>query len=111
MAHIRREEGLVGYFKGNGTNVIRIVPYMAVQFAAYEEFKKVRDDHCFIKHIMVHLIQLFGIPDDPRKQRPFKRLLAGALAGIASVTATYPLDLVRTRLSAQLESGQDRKYQ
>lgn len=27
--------------KGNGTNIIRIIPYTAVQFAAYEEFKKV----------------------------------------------------------------------
>ena len=39
---IRREEGVRGYFKGNGTNVMRIVPYLAVQFAAYEEYKKVR---------------------------------------------------------------------
>ena len=38
---IGREEGVLGYFKGNGTNVMRIVPYVAVQFAAYEEFKKV----------------------------------------------------------------------
>ena len=38
---IGREEGMKGYFKGNGTNVIRIVPYVAVQFAAYEEYKKV----------------------------------------------------------------------
>lgn len=39
---IGREEGFWGYFKGNGTNVMRIVPYVAVQFAAYEEYKKVR---------------------------------------------------------------------
>ncbi len=41
LAKIGREEGLRGYFKGNGTNVVRIFPYAAVQFAAYEEFKKV----------------------------------------------------------------------
>ena len=29
------------FFKGNGTNIVRIIPYTAVQFAAYEEFKKV----------------------------------------------------------------------
>ncbi len=41
LVKIGKEEGLRGYFKGNGTNVLRIVPYVAVQFAAYEEFKKV----------------------------------------------------------------------
>ena len=41
LVKIGKEEGFRGYFKGNGTNVARIVPYVAVQFAAYEEFKKV----------------------------------------------------------------------
>jgi len=31
------------------------------------------------------------------------------MAGVTSVTATYPLDLVRTRLSAQGE-GEEKKY-
>lgn len=33
-----------------------------------------------------------------------RRLLAGALAGVTSVIATYPLDIVRTRLSVQSAS-------
>jgi solute carrier family 25 phosphate transporter 23/24/25/41 len=33
-----------------------------------------------------------------------RRLCAGALAGITSVVATYPLDIVRTRLSVQSAS-------
>jgi hypothetical protein len=40
---ITREEGVLGYFKGNGTNIIRIVPYSAIQFASYERYKKVGD--------------------------------------------------------------------
>ena len=44
LVRIGREEGVRGYFKGNGTNVVRIIPYVAVQFAAYEEFKKVRKE-------------------------------------------------------------------
>ena len=59
--------------------------------------------------LILSLRQLLGIPDDPRQQNPLKRLIAGGLAGITSVTATYPLDLVRTRLSAQGE-GENRKY-
>lgn len=42
LVSIGQMEGVRGYFKGNGTNVVRIIPYVAVQFAAYEEFKKVQ---------------------------------------------------------------------
>jgi len=87
---IRKEEGLIGYFKGNGTNVIRIFPYSAVQFAAYEWFAK------------------WLLPPGQADLTPMLRLTAGGLAGLTSVIATYPLDLVRTRLSVQTE--QDLKY-
>ena len=35
---------------------------------------------------------------------PIRRLVCGAFAGITSVTITYPLDIVRTRLSIQSAS-------
>jgi solute carrier family 25 phosphate transporter 23/24/25/41 len=44
------EEGFLGFMRGNGTNVIRIVPYSAVQFASYEQFKKVRVVFPFFCH-------------------------------------------------------------
>jgi len=37
----------------------------------------------------------------------WRRLTCGALAGITSVTLTYPLDIVRTRLSIQSASFQE----
>ncbi|KAJ1899659.1 hypothetical protein LPJ66_001966, partial [Kickxella alabastrina] len=83
LAKIWREEGMAGYMRGNGTNVVRIVPYSAVQFATYEQLKQM-----LIEDGKTEL-------DTPR------RLLAGAGAGIASVAATYPLDIVRTRISVQ----------
>jgi solute carrier family 25 phosphate transporter 23/24/25/41 len=36
-----REEGWRGFLAGNGTNCIRIVPYSAVQFGAYNLYKPV----------------------------------------------------------------------
>jgi solute carrier family 25 phosphate transporter 23/24/25/41 len=81
LVKIWREEGILGYMRGNGTNVVRIVPYSAVQFASYEQFKRL-----LMEKGKTEL-------DTPR------RLTAGALAGITSVAFTYPLDIVRTRLS------------
>ncbi|KAF9108069.1 hypothetical protein BGX27_008497 [Mortierella sp. AM989] len=77
------EEGVVGFMRGNGTNVIRIIPYSATQFASYEQFKK-----------------LLMEPGKNDLDTP-RRLTAGALAGLTSVACTYPLDIVRTRLSIQ----------
>jgi hypothetical protein len=61
-------------------------PYSAVQFAAYEQFK------------------VYFIKPGESDLTASTRLLAGALAGITSVTVTYPLDLVRTRLAVQTDS-------
>ncbi len=83
LTRIYNEEGFKGFMRGNGTNVIRMIPYSASQFAAYEQFKSI-----LLKQGKTEL-------DTP------SRLLAGALAGTVSVACTYPLDLVRTRLSIQ----------
>ena len=37
-------------------------------------------------------------------KNPFRRLICGAFAGMTSVTVTYPMDIVRTRLSIQSAS-------
>jgi solute carrier family 25 phosphate transporter 23/24/25/41 len=76
-------EGWRGAFRGNGTNVVRIVPYSAIQFAAYEQYKRMLME-----------------PGKTQLDSP-RRLLAGAMAGVTSVTFTYPLDIIRTRLSVQ----------
>jgi len=36
-----KEEGWRGFMRGNGTNCIRIVPYSAVQFSAFNFYQKV----------------------------------------------------------------------
>ena len=76
-----QEEGFAGFMRGNGINCLRIAPYSAVQFTTYELCKTwLRDAND-------------GELDVVRK------LTAGAVAGIASVVSTYPLDLVRSRIS------------
>lgn len=84
LREIYRAEGIKGYFKGNGTNVLRIAPYSAVQFASYEKYKA-----WVLLYTGNESLDTVG------------RLFAGACAGITSASTTYPLDMVRTRLSLQ----------
>lgn len=106
-----RDEGWKGFMRGNGANCIRIIPYSAVQFSSYNFYKKVSwtcqssQRRCgqlsgSRNHANAYAQQFVGIqPGAPTA--PWKNLLCGGLAGITSVTFTYPLDLVRTRLSVQ----------
>ncbi|GIJ88424.1 hypothetical protein Asppvi_007348 [Aspergillus pseudoviridinutans] len=86
LVKIGKEEGWRGFMRGNGTNCIRIIPYSAVQFGSYNFYKK------------------FAEPFPDAELSPIRRLLCGGAAGITSVTITYPLDIVRTRLSIQSAS-------
>jgi solute carrier family 25 phosphate transporter 23/24/25/41 len=86
-----RNEGLFSWWKGNGTNVIRIAPSSAIQFFAFDSFKRM----------------LFTSEDE--KSVP-KTLLAGAMAGCTASFLCYPLDLVRSFLSVQTDGHAERKY-
>ncbi|KAL1866922.1 hypothetical protein Plec18167_008854 [Paecilomyces lecythidis] len=86
LVKMGREEGWRGFMRGNGTNCIRIIPYSAVQFGSYNFYKK------------------FAEPSPGAELTPIRRLVCGGIAGITSVTVTYPLDIVRTRLSIQSAS-------
>ncbi|CRK48957.1 putative mitochondrial carrier like protein [Verticillium longisporum] len=81
------EEGWRGFMRGNGTNCIRIVPYSAVQFGSYNFYKR----NIFEASPGAELSSV-------------TRLICGGAAGITSVFFTYPLDIVRTRLSIQSAS-------
>ncbi|KAF4461730.1 mitochondrial carrier [Fusarium albosuccineum] len=82
-----KEEGWRGFMRGNGTNCIRIVPYSAVQFSSYNFYKR-------------NIFENYPGAD----LSPLSRLICGGIAGITSVFFTYPLDIVRTRLSIQSAS-------
>ncbi|KAI5663499.1 hypothetical protein M9H77_22822 [Catharanthus roseus] len=79
---IGKEEGIKGYWKGNLPQVIRIIPYSAVQLFAYEAYKK-----------------LFRGKDG--ELSVIGRLAAGACAGMTSTFVTYPLDVLRLRLAVE----------
>ncbi|KAK3434949.1 hypothetical protein EUGRSUZ_D02348 [Eucalyptus grandis] len=93
LKYIWRTEGFRGLFKGNGTNCARIVPNSAVKFFSYEQASK---------GILLLYQQQTG--NDAQLTPPL-RLGAGACAGIIAMSATYPMDLVRGRLTVQTENS------
>ncbi|WOL16543.1 putative envelope ADP,ATP carrier protein, chloroplastic isoform X1 [Canna indica] len=82
MALIGKEDGISGYWKGNLPQVIRIIPYSAVQLFSYEVYKN------------------FFRKDDGELPVLW-RLVAGACAGMTSTLVTYPLDVLRLRLAVE----------
>ncbi|KAF2297928.1 hypothetical protein GH714_005539 [Hevea brasiliensis] len=94
LKYIWKTEGFRGMFKGNGTNCARIIPNSAVKFFSYEEASK---------GILFIYRQQTG--NDDAQLTPLLRLGAGACAGIIAMSATYPMDMVRGRLTVQTEKS------
>ncbi|KAI4244354.1 MAG: hypothetical protein LQ352_006845, partial [Teloschistes flavicans] len=80
MRDINRQDGIRGLFRGHSATLLRIFPYAASKFVAYEQYRAV-------------------IIPSKEYETPFRRLLSGSLAGVTSVFLTYPLEVVRVRLA------------
>ncbi|KAI8256837.1 Mitochondrial thiamine pyrophosphate carrier 1 [Colletotrichum sp. SAR11_239] len=90
MKLIIANEGVTGLWKGNVPAELMYVCYSAVQFTTYRT-----------------TAQLLQSISDNRLPNAAQSFIAGATAGAAATTATYPLDLLRTRFAAQ---GNERVY-
>jgi len=80
MKNIYKEDGTRGLFRGHSATILRIFPYAAIKFLAYEQIRSV-----FIK--------------GPQHETPWRRLISGSIAGVTSVFFTYPLEVIRVRLA------------
>ncbi|KAA0152479.1 hypothetical protein FNF31_06628 [Cafeteria roenbergensis] len=77
---IYAEGGAIAFWRGNGTNVLKIAPETAVRFVAFDWAKR---------HIA-------GNPDNVSAA---ERFVAGAFAGVVSTCTVYPLEIAKTRLA------------
>ena len=82
MWEITKREGFLSLWKGNTMMMIRIFPYAALQFFAFEQFKSLYSPVVGSGHV--------------------NKLLSGSSAGVVAVLFTYPLDMVRARLAFQI---------
>lgn len=86
MRDITHAEGPIGLFRGHSATLLRIFPYAAIKFVAYEQVRAV-------------LIQT------PEQETPLRRVLSGSLAGVTSVFFTYPLEVIRVRLAFETRAS------
>lgn len=79
---ICQNEGLRAFWKGNMVSCLRLFPYSAIHLATYKNI------------VNLHIDELGDISQ-------WRAIVAGGLAGISAALATYPLEVVETRLIAQ----------
>ncbi|EOY31464.1 hypothetical protein QUC31_019773 [Theobroma cacao] len=83
--NIMQTDGWKGLFRGNLVNVIRVAPSKAIELFAFDTVNK----------------QLSPKPGEEPKVPIPASLIAGACAGVSSTLCTYPLELVKTRLTIE----------
>lgn len=76
-------QGLRGFWKGNFVNVLRTAPFKAINFYAFDTYRK-------------QLLRFSGNEETTN----FERFIAGAAAGITASVLCFPLDTIRTKLVA-----------
>ncbi|KAK5633210.1 hypothetical protein RRF57_008924 [Xylaria bambusicola] len=81
LTDIYIQHGVVGLFRGHSATLLKIYPYAAIKFVAYEQYRA--------------LI----IGGSKHNETWLRRFSAGALAGLTSVLFTYPLEVIRVRLA------------
>ena len=102
LRRIVAEEGVSKLWRGNGINCIRVIPYSATQFVAYDK----------LKIGILDYLSSSSNDSDTRSdgdaksaaQQQFNvvhRLACGAGAAVTATSLTYPLDMIRLRLSVE----------
>ncbi|MCO5557028.1 hypothetical protein L7F22_010583 [Adiantum nelumboides] len=81
---ILEQDGWQGLFRGNLVNCIRVAPSKAIELCVFETVRRVLNKE---GHPLKHMAAT----------------IAGGAAGMAGTVATYPLELIRTRISVQPE--------
>ncbi|KAG8903635.1 hypothetical protein FRB99_002910 [Tulasnella sp. 403] len=79
---IHKDSGLRGLLQGHSATLLRVFPYAAIKFMAYDQ----------MHHILM---------PTRSQETAGRRFVAGAISGTTSVFFTYPLELIRVRLAYQ----------
>ncbi|KAG2350714.1 mitochondrial carrier [Suillus weaverae] len=89
-AHIVRQLGVVGLYKGASACLLRDIPFSAIYFTAYSHLKK----------------DIFHEGYNGKQLSFLETLGAAGIAGMPAAYLTTPADVVKTRLQVEARQGQ-----
>ena len=75
MRWILKNDGVKGFWQGNGANVVRIIPNKAVVFLCNDIYR-----------------DMLTIDGEPLSFQ--RKILAGSMSGVTTTVISYPLDLI-----------------
>jgi len=92
MKVIYQTDGIRGFYKGWATTMLGIAPYIAIKMATFDALKT------------------RYLPDKNVRHFDLINLSFGAVAGIVSMTLTYPFDLVKRKIQLMGINRHARNY-
>jgi len=94
LSLIYKEDGFYGFYRGNGANILRVIPVYALKFAFNDWFRN-----------------MVRTPGQKDSEMSFNQLMtSGILAGLFQQFITFPLEFLRTRLSLSQGFSTTQKY-
>ena len=89
LSSIVKHQGVPALWRGNFANCVRVFPSYALRFAFFDFYQ--------------NLVSSGASPDAPLPA--WRQLVSGGMSGATTLTLTYPLDLLRTRLATNSSTG------
>jgi solute carrier family 25 phosphate transporter 23/24/25/41 len=88
MAYVYEEGGWIGFFRGNGTNCLKIAPEYALKFT-----------------LNPIVVQYFSPDGDKSRATLVQQFTAGCISGAATTATIYPLEVIKVRMTVA-EAGE-----
>jgi len=85
-----KKEGYLSFFNGNGINCIRVVPESAIRYSVFDYSKKYFEEKGMNKNL--------------------NYFISGSVSGITASSIVYPLETVRTKITAQSNNNMYLNY-
>ena len=94
LSKVVQEQGILALWRGNFANCVRVFPTYALRFAFFDFYQNL-------------VTPTTNVESDNQPLAMWRQLTAGGLSGATTLTLTYPLDLIRTRLATNNTSIKD----